>query len=100
MPKVKKGRKTQKRDRTPCPAVSEWSTELAQANIEVEQPATKEPKGPAADPQVSQEGSMEDTPIPPTQPDQLKKCIKSTSVILTDEDEAHVVERLADHQYC
>ncbi len=100
MPKVKKGRKTVKKDRSPSPAVSEQSPESAQATIEMEQPATKEPEGPdaeTAEPQVSQEGSIGDTSIPRTQPDQMKKRIKRTSVILTDADEALVVEWLADH---
>ncbi len=52
----------------------------------------------AAEPKVTQEGSIVDTPIHPTQPDpSSKKRIKSTSVILSDEDEARVVEWLADH---
>ncbi len=46
MPKVKKARKTQKRDRSPSPEVSEWSTESAQATTEVEIHASKEPEGP------------------------------------------------------
>ncbi len=103
MPKAKKGRKAQKRDRSPSPAVSEQSTDsVAQATIEVEvseQPATKEPEGAdaeAAEPQVSQEG-IGDTPIPSTQPDQMKKRIKIASVILSDEDEARIVKSLADH---
>ncbi len=45
MPKVKKGRKTQKRDRSPSPAVSECSTESAQAPTEVAIHTTKDPEG-------------------------------------------------------
>ncbi len=97
---TKKTQKTQKRDRSPSPAVSERSTESAQTTIEIhEQPTTKEPEGPdaeAAEPHVRQDG-IGDTHIPPTQSDQMKKHIKSTSVILSDEDEACVVEWLADH---
>ncbi len=63
MPQVKKGRKEQKMDRNPSPAVSEQSTEsVAQPSIAVEicepQPVTKEPEGPdaeAEEPQVSQD---------------------------------------------
>ncbi len=63
---------------------------------------TKEPEGhvdvaEAAEPTLTQESSIGDTPIPPTQLDVSNKCIKSTSVILSDEDEARVVEWLADH---
>ncbi len=47
---------------------------------------------------MTKEDNIRDTPIPPTQPDpSSKKCIKSTCVILSDEDEAFVVELLADH---
>ncbi len=103
MPKVKKARKTLERDRSPSPAVSECLTESAQTKTEVEIHQTKEPEGPvddaeAAEPTLTQESSIRDTPIPPTQPDvPSKKWIKSTSVILSDEDEACVVEWLADH---
>ncbi len=38
-----------------------------------------------------------DTPIPPTQMEASKKHLQSTSVILSDEDEACVVEWLAGH---
>ncbi len=45
-----------------------------------------------------QEGSIGDTRISPTQLDpSSRKRIKGTSVILSDEDEACVVEWLADH---
>ncbi len=72
MPKVRKGRKEQKRDRSPSPAVSEESTESAQTTTEVEIHPTKEPEGPgddaeAAEPRLTQESSIGDTPIPPTQ---------------------------------
>ncbi len=101
MPKVKKGRKTQKRDRSPSPAISDKSTESAQTS-DVEIHTTKEPEGhvevaEAAEPTLTQESSIRGTPIPPTQPDVSKKHIKSTSVILSDEDEVRVVEWLADH---
>ncbi len=47
---------------------------------------------------MTKEDNIRDTPIPPTQSDpSSKKCIKSTCVILSDEDEAFVVELLADH---
>ncbi len=46
---------------------------------------------------MTQEGSIGDTPIHPTQPDPSKRRMKSTCFILSDEDEAHVVEWLADH---
>ncbi len=103
MPKVKKGRKTAKGDRSPSAAVSEQSTESAQATTEVEIHPTKEPEDPdddeeAAEPKVTQEGSKWDTPIPPTELDpSSKKRIKSNNVILSDEDEACVVEWLACH---
>ncbi len=102
MPKVKKSRKTQNRNRSPSPEVSERSTESAQATTEVEIHASKEPEDPvdeaeAEEPTVTLEGSIGDTPITPTQPDPSKKHIKSTSVIYSDEDEAHVVEWLTDH---
>ncbi len=45
IPKVKKARKTQNRDRSPSPAVSEHSTESAQTMTEVEIYTTKEPEG-------------------------------------------------------
>ncbi len=38
-----------------------------------------------------------DTPIPPTQQYPSKKHLKSISIILSDEDEACVVEWLVDH---
>ncbi len=103
MPKVKKGRKTQKKDRSPGPAVSERSTVSAQTTTDVEIHTTKEPEvhfdvAEVAQPTLTQESSIGDTPIAPTQPDVSKKRIKSTSVILSDEDEACVVEWLADHQ--
>ncbi len=74
MPKVRKGGKGQKRDRSPSPAVSEQSTESAQTTNEVEIHPTKEPEGlvddaEAAEPTLTQESSIEDTPIPPIQPD-------------------------------
>ncbi len=102
MPKVKKGRKTQKSDRSSSPAVSDKSTKSAQTTNEEIHTTTKEPEGhvevaEAAEPTLAQESSIEDTPIPPTQPGVSKKRIKSTSVILSDEDEARVVEWLADH---
>ncbi len=102
MPSVKKARKTQKRDSSPSPAVSECSTESAQTTTEVEIHTRKEPYGhvdvsEAAESTLTKESSIGDTPIPPTQHDVSKKRIKSTSVILADQDEARVVEWLADH---
>ncbi len=99
MSKVKKGRKTQKRDRSPSPTVSERSTKLAQTTMDVEIHTTKEPEGhvdvaEAAEPTLTQESSIGYTLIPP---DVSKKHIKSTNVILSDEDEACVVEWLAEH---
>ncbi len=49
----------------------------------------------AAEPTLTQD-STRDNPIPPSQPD-LKKRQKTTSVILSDEEEIRVVEWLADH---
>ncbi len=49
MPKVKNGRKTQKRDRSPSSAVSKWSTESAETTTEIEIHPTKEPEGPVDD---------------------------------------------------
>ncbi len=45
MPKVKKARKTQKKHKSPSPAVSECSTESAQTRTEVKIYTTKEPEG-------------------------------------------------------
>ncbi len=102
MPKFQKAKKIQKRDRSSSPEVAERSIESAQVTTEFEIHASKEPEGPddeaeAAEATVAQEGSIGDTPIPPTQTDPSKKHIKSTSVILSDEDEARVLEWLADH---
>ncbi len=54
MPKVKRARKTQKRDRSPSHAVSERSTESAQTMTEVEIHQTKEPEGPVDDAEVAE----------------------------------------------
>ncbi len=87
MPKTKKNQKTQKRDWSPSLAVSERSTESAQATIEVEIHPSKDPDSPddaeAAEPQMSQEGSIGDTPIPPTQSDPSKKRIKKVPVLFS-----------------
>ncbi len=94
MPKVKKGRKTPKRDRSPSIAFSERSTEseihttTKEREVEIVE---------VANPILTQESSIGDTPIPPTQPDPTKKCQKSTNVILSNQDEARVVDWLADH---
>ncbi len=91
MPKSKKGsRKAKKRDRSPSPAVSEHSNasnDLVIADVD-EVPEIAEVLPPT-----------KDTPIPPTQPEDVvtKKPLKNTSVILSDEDEVRVVEWLADH---
>ncbi len=87
MPKVRKGRKSVKRDKSPSPAVSERSTESSRATIEVEILPTKEPEGPddaeAAEPHVSQEGSIGDTPIPPTQLIHQRNVPKKVSVLFS-----------------
>ncbi len=63
----KRGRKTQKRDRSPSPEVSERSTE---SEIHT---TTKEPEVEVAEPTLTQESSIGDTPVPPTQPHPTKK---------------------------